>query len=139
MKSLRHVLLAVLFASICATATVAAEQGAEPAAPGPVVINKAAFPVTVASGDYELLNIVQDFPPGTGVGNHKHGGHVLVIVLSGEITLREKGGERVVKAGESWTEQPGAVHSVVNAGKETVRVVASFLLPKGAEVTTLIK
>jgi quercetin dioxygenase-like cupin family protein len=45
----------------------------------------------------------------------------------------------VVKTGESWTERPGDVHAVVNAGTVTTRVAISILIPKGAEVTTMLK
>jgi len=55
------------------------------------------------------------------------------------MTLREKGTEKIVKAGESWTESPGNIHAVVNAGTATARVAAVFLLPKGAEVQTMVK
>ena len=117
----------------------AAETDARPAAPSPIVVYKSKFPIGVGSGEYELLSVIQDFSPGVGVAAHKHGGYVLVTVLSGEITLRQKGGERVVKTGESWTENPGDVHSVVNAGTGTTRVAISVLLPKGAELTTIVK
>lgn len=88
---------------------------------------------------YDLLTIIMDFPSGAGVPRHIHGGSVLVTVLSGEITLKEKGGEMVKKTGESWTEKPGDEHAVVNAGTATVRVVVTMLLPKGAEATTVVK
>jgi quercetin dioxygenase-like cupin family protein len=80
-----------------------------------------------------------DFPSGAGVPRHIHGGSALVTVLSGEITLKEKGAEIVKKTGESWTEKPGSEHAVVNAGTATVRVAISMLLPKGAEATTVLK
>ncbi len=44
-----------------------------------------------------------------------------------------------VKAGESFTEQPGKIHAVVNKGKTVTRIIASELIPKGAEETTLVK
>lgn len=105
--------------------------------PNPKVIYKTSFPVVVKEGDYELLTIVQDFPSGSGVLPHFHGGYVLVTVLEGEITLQEKGAERKVKTGESWTENPGAVHAVINQGVANTRVVAVILLPKGAAATTM--
>jgi len=43
------------------------------------------------------------------------------------------------KTGESWTEKPGDEHAVINAGKATVRVAVSILLPKGVEATSLVK
>jgi quercetin dioxygenase-like cupin family protein len=86
-----------------------------------------------------MITRILEFPAGAGNPNHMHGGNVLVTVLGGEMTLREKGTEKIVKAGESWTESPGNVHSIVNAGTTTARVVAVFLLPKGAEITTFVK
>jgi quercetin dioxygenase-like cupin family protein len=44
-----------------------------------------------------------------------------------------------VKTGDSWTENIGDQHSVINAGMVPVRVAVSILLPKGAEFTTLVK
>lgn len=119
--------------------TPADEKAGQVTAPNPVVVHMSKYPITVGGGEYDLLTIIQDFPAGAGVAAHKHGGHVLVTVMSGEITLREKGTERVIKTGESWTERPGDVHAVVNAGTETSRVAISILIPKGAEVTTMVK
>jgi len=93
----------------------------------------------VQTGEYELVGTIIDFAPGAGVATHKHGGYVLVQVLSGEVTLREKGIEMIKKQGDSWTENPGNEHSVINAGSVTARVAVSILLPKGAEATTMIK
>jgi quercetin dioxygenase-like cupin family protein len=112
-------------------------QVAQP--PAPKVIYQASLPVVVKAGDYDLLTVVQDFPPGSGVPPHFHGGYVLVTVLNGEMTLKEKGRERIIRSGESWTENPGDLHSVVNAGATAARVVVNILLPKGAEATTIIK
>ncbi len=103
----------------------------------PNEIHKHSFPVAVKTGDYDLLSIVLDFPPGSGFLPHFHGGYVLVTVLEGEISLQDKGAERKVKTGESWTENPGDVHSVINRGTVNTRVVAVILLPKGASVTTM--
>lgn len=136
MKQLLFLSLMVLFWTSVAAAD---EQGGQASIPGPNVVSQAKYPVNVGSGDYDLMTTILDFPAGAGFGNHTHGGHVLVSVVSGEMTLREKGTERIVKAGESWTEAPGNVHAVVNAGTATARVVAVFLLPKGAEVQTMVK
>jgi quercetin dioxygenase-like cupin family protein len=139
MKTVKQVLLAALMLFLLISAATADEKGGQSMAPSPVVVNMSKFPITVAGGDYDLLTIIQDFPAGAGVATHKHGGYVLVTVQSGEMTLREKGVERVVKTGESWTERPGDVHAVVNAGTVTSRVAISVLIPKGAEVTTMVK
>ena len=106
--------------------------------PGPAIAHQAKYPITVQGKEYDLLTLIIDFPNGAGFPEHFHGGNVIATVLSGEITLKEKGTERVVKTGESWTEAPGAVHSVVNKGAPA-RVAVSMFLPKGAEVQTPVK
>jgi len=140
MNAVKRILIVILMMFIwIATATADEKSGQAAAAPSPVVAHMSKLPITVGGGEYDLLTIIQDFPAGAGVATHKHGGHVLVTVLSGEITVREKGAERVIKTGESWTERPGDVHAVVNAGTTTTRVAVGILVPKGAEVTTMVK
>lgn len=139
MKILKQLLFLALVVFLSSSVAAAEEKGGQAAAPGPTVVSQAKFPLTVGSGEYELITRILEFPPGAGIANHMHGGHVLVTVLSGEMTLREKGTEKVVKAGESWTEYPGNVHAVVNAGTATARLVGVFLVPKGADATTMVK
>jgi quercetin dioxygenase-like cupin family protein len=106
--------------------------------PAPVIAHQAKYSITVQGNEYDLLTLIIDFPTGAGFPEHFHGGNVVATMLSGELTLKEKGTERVVKTGESWTEAPGAVHSVVNKGA-SARVAVSILLPKGAEMQTPVK
>jgi quercetin dioxygenase-like cupin family protein len=108
------------------------------AAPSPVVVDSGTCSVTVGGAEYDLITIVQDFPAGAGIAAHQHGGNLLVTVITGALTLHESGGDRVVKAGESFTESPGNTHSVVNAGPSQARIAISVLLPKGAELTTMM-
>lgn len=139
MKILKQVLLLTLVAFFWSSIATADEKSGQTAIPGPNVVSQSKFPLNVGSGEYDLMTSILEFPAGAGMANHMHGGYVLVTVLSGEMTLREKGTEKIVKAGESWTENPGNVHAVVNAGTAPARVVASFLIPKGAEITTIVK
>ena len=140
MKILKQLLFLVFMMFLWISVAAAAdEKSGQAATPGPTVVSQAKYPLTVGSGEYDLITRILEFPAGAGNPNHSHGGNVLVTVLSGEMTLREKGTERIVKAGGSWTESPGNVHSIVNAGTTTARVVAVFLLPKGAEITTFVK
>ena len=139
MKTGQRLFFITLMTLLLASASLAQEKGGPTALPAPTTVQQGKFTITLQSGEYELISIIFDFVPGAGVPKHKHGGQVLALVLSGEMTVREKGTERVVKAGESWTEDPGNEHSVINAGKVTARVAASMLIPKGGEVTTIIK
>ena len=138
MKSVKLFSLVCLALMLLVSATTAQEKADQIAIPAPSVVNQAAFPITLQAGGYDLLSIIFDFPPGSGFPNHLHGGHALVTVLSGEITLREKGTERTIKAGGNWTENPGDIHSAVNAGDTPARVAVSLLVPKGAKPTTII-
>jgi quercetin dioxygenase-like cupin family protein len=139
MKSVKLFSLVCLVLFLLVSTTIAQEKTDQIAMLAPSVVYKAAFPIAIQAGGYDLLSIIFDFPPGAGVPNHFHGGHALVTVLSGEITLREKGAERIIKAGGNWTENPGDIHSAVNAGGTTARVAVSMLVPKGAEPTTIIE
>lgn len=109
------------------------------AAPGPNFVGNAKFPISVKAGDYDLITQVVDLPPGGMIPKHTHGGPVVAQVIAGAITLTDAMGTKTYKAGESFTENPGVVHSGVNNGSVTARVAVSYLIPKGAEVTTMVK
>jgi len=119
MKIVKQSLFLVFMMFLCISVEAANEKDHQAATPVPTVVSQSKFPLTVGSGKYDLITNILEFPAGAGVANHVHGGNVLVTVLNGEMTLREKGTEKVVKASESWTEYPGNVHSVVNAGIAT--------------------
>jgi quercetin dioxygenase-like cupin family protein len=142
MRTFRRVLPLLLVTLITAFTAAADDMAGKTTAPaplGPTATYQAKYPIPVQGGDYELLTVILDFPPGAGVPRHFHGGYMVVTVLSGELTLTEKGASRVVKTGDSWTENIGDQHSVINTGSIPTRVVVTTLLPKGAELTTLVK
>lgn len=139
MKRAKQHLFLALASLLLVSVVMAQEKATQVAATGPVTVQQAKFPITLKGVEYDLQTIIIDFPKGSGMPKHVHGGYVLVTVLNGEITLKRESEEKIIKAGESWTENPGAVHSVVNAGDATARVVVNILLPKGAEATTIIK
>lgn len=111
-----------------APAAVAPASGDAAAAPGPVA---------ELTGEFELVQLIVDFPPGTWTPAHTHGGMLLVTVLKGEQTVRdEQGNAKIYKAGESFTETPGEYLEIGNAGQELVTVSAAALLPKGEAIST---
>ena len=138
MKTVKLFSLVCLAMLLLVSAATAQEKTGQSEMSAPSVISKSAFPVEIQAGGYDLVSIIIDFPPGAGFPEHFHGGYALATVLSGEITLREKGTERTIKTGGSWTESPGNVHKAVNAGSTSAKVAVSMLLPKGAEATTII-
>jgi quercetin dioxygenase-like cupin family protein len=139
MKTIQRLFLIGMLMLLSASLSLADEKITSNSMPAPVIFKNAMLPVSLQSGDYNLVGTIFDFAPGAGVPLHKHGGQVLVLVLSGELTLRENGVEKTIKQGESFTEYPGNEHSAINAGNVTARVAVSMILPKGAEATTIIK
>jgi quercetin dioxygenase-like cupin family protein len=107
--------------------------------PGPTVPFKGDYPMTVAAGDYDLVNLVLDFAPGAEIPLHYHGGPALVLGMNGALTLRPEGGqEHILKPGDMMNEKAGARHVMINTSGAPARILAGVLLPKGAEVTTLV-
>jgi quercetin dioxygenase-like cupin family protein len=98
--------------------------------PAPTVIAHSQFPITVEAGNYMLLGAYFPLSPGEYISYHSHGGPDLVTVLDGEVIEHEPGGDRTVKAGESWINQAGERHAVTNGDAKT-HLWASALLPKG--------
>jgi quercetin dioxygenase-like cupin family protein len=94
--------------------------------------------MTESLGNFEAIQVILDFAPGSRSPVHSHGGPVLVTVLEGEVTYRpeETGVETDYSAGEFWTEEAGALHVASNAGQENARVAALYLVPEGASMTT---
>ena len=106
--------------------------------PGPVVRYTTRFVgVTPPASQFEIVEQVLEYARGAGSAFHSHGGPVFVTVIEGEMTYRELGKQGVVvKAGETYRELLGQVIDASNAGPERARVVAAFLLPAGATLTT---
>src|SRR5215207_5350448 len=103
MKSIARclIMLSVLLLVACVPIQAPA---APPAAAAPVILG----PMGELAGEFELVQLIVDFPPGTWTPAHTHGGMLLVTVLKGEQTVRdEQGAEKIYKAGEAFTETPG--------------------------------
>lgn len=107
--------------------------------PGPSTIHALGrMPLGQDAGPIEeTQSLLLDFAPGAWTPLHSHGGLTLVRVLEGEMTRRRGGAEDRFKAGEGWVETPGDVHSAGNTGGTPARVLVTFLLAKGAPLTTV--
>ncbi len=127
--------LSILLLSACVP--IQPPVAAPAAAPASASDAAVAAPGTELTGEFELVQLIVDFPPGTWAPAHTHGGMLLVTVLNGEQTVRDaQGVEKVYKAGESFTETPGEYLEIGNAGQALVTVSAAALLPKGANLST---
>src|SRR5690348_7244031 len=83
-----------------------------------------------------LLAVEVGYPPGAASPPHTHAksAFIYAYVISGEIVSKVNDGKtRTYRAGESWSEQPGAVHSVSRNASKTkpARLLAVFVLDTG--------
>src|SRR6476619_6128944 len=82
----------------------------------PPTANAATGPVAASAGEFELVQLIVDFPAGTRTPSHTHGGELLMTVLNDEQTVRDaQKAEKTYKAGESFTETPGEYLEIGNA------------------------
>ena len=104
--------------------------------PGPTTRHQFRAEGLPISEPFEIVHLVLDFAPGAWTPAHTHGGQGVVTVLDGTMTRRSEGTEAVFRVGESWVE-PGVVHEAGNATANRATVMVTFLLPKGAPLTTV--
>ena len=92
-----------------------------------------------------LIAVEVDYAPGAASPSHTHAksAFIYAYVISGAIESKVNDGEtRIYRAGESWSELPGAIHSISrNASKtEAAKLLAVFVLDTNDDhLTTPIK
>jgi len=77
--------------------------------------------------------VVVTFEPGAESPPHRHPGSVLVYVLAGEVESGLDGEPaKTYRAGEGWTEHPGALHRVAkNPGNQPAKLLAVLVHDEG--------
>jgi quercetin dioxygenase-like cupin family protein len=87
---------------------------------------------------FEAVQLVVDFPVGSGVARHFHGGPAYITMLEGEMTMSiGNGAFRTYPAGESFVEPYEVVAEGSNPSAAPASLLVTYLLPVGAAVTTL--
>ena len=92
-----------------------------------------------------LIALEVDYAPGAASPSHTHAksAFIYAYVISGAIESKVDDGEtRIYRAGESWSEQPGAIHLISrNASRtEPAKLLAIFVLDTNDNpLTTPIK
>jgi quercetin dioxygenase-like cupin family protein len=92
-----------------------------------------------------VLAVEVDYTPGAASPSHTHAKSAFIYAygISGAIESKVNDGEtRIYRAGESWSEPPGAIHSIThNASKtEPAKLLAVFVLDANDNpLTTTIK
>ena len=147
LEPLNQPVQAVNMGSVDAMTVVAypVPHGAKPTVPvagqpAPATPNKTLYTFTLdslpISGAYSLVQQVLDFAPGSQTAKHRHGGPGVITVLQGQVTLNRDGAEKTYKVGDSFSETPGQTLQAFNRGSTELIVVATYLLPDGAQLTT---
>jgi quercetin dioxygenase-like cupin family protein len=99
------------------------------------------FDQAIANFPGKSLRVVEvDYAPGAASPPHSHAksAFIYAYVLAGEIESKVNEGENhIYKAGDSWFEPPGAIHSVSRNASKTMpaRLLAVFVVD--ANETTL--
>jgi quercetin dioxygenase-like cupin family protein len=85
----------------------------------------------------EIVIGTATLPPGSSIGYHTHPGDEAGYVLKGNLTLKVQGQpDRPLKAGDSFFNPRGAIHSVVAAGPDGGTAVSSWIVDKGQPLAT---
>jgi mannose-6-phosphate isomerase-like protein (cupin superfamily) len=81
---------------------------------------------------YDISTLLAVIKAGGTSGRHAHPGAELTYVVSGRPILKIDGkADKALKAGDSFTIAPGAVHEVVAQGSEPVVLVLSYVTERG--------
>ena len=88
-----------------------------------------------------LVAVEVDYPPGAASRPHTHAksAFIYAYVIDGAIKSKvNDGATRTYRAGESWSEPPGAVHSISQNASKTkpAKLLAVFVLDTGEQVLT---
>ena len=128
-----HWIGATLVAAVALAAGVALGQDL---APGPVPRAQSTFAVLDPPNPAELVQAVLDFPVGTAVAPHTHGGAAYITMLEGELTVQGPDGTHTYRAGDAFMEHPGHVYAAYNPGDRPASLVVTYLVSPGVPVTT---
>ena len=88
-----------------------------------------------------LIAVVVDYPPGAASVPHTHArsAFIYAYVVSGEIQSKVNDGKmRTYKAGQSWSEPPGASHPISRNASKTkpAKLLAVFVVDTGDKALT---
>ena len=84
----------------------------------------------------EIVIGTATLPGGTAFGYHTHAGDEIGYVLKGTLTLKIRGQpDRSLKAGDSFFNPRGAVHSVI-AGSDGATALSTWIIDKGQPFAT---
>ncbi|MGD9895310.1 MAG: cupin domain-containing protein [Dehalococcoidia bacterium] len=107
-------------------------------APGPVPRVQSTFEPVSLPVPAEIVQAVLDFPAGTVVPPHVHGGTAYITILEGELEVVGPAGSKTYRVGDTLVEQPGEIFAASNQSDTTASLVVTYIIPKGAPTTTVV-
>jgi quercetin dioxygenase-like cupin family protein len=132
-------------ASILRTATVAAFLAAPslaqdttpiPVDPMPPITRSVLQTLQVEDSGFEATLVLVDIAPNTAVGRHTHPGIVSAYVVYGSIEVEIDGeAKKRFASGESFKVPANTIHDE-RTGAAGAKIVASFVIPAGAPLST---
>jgi quercetin dioxygenase-like cupin family protein len=76
-------------------------------------------------------------PPGAAVGYHVHPGEEVGYIIKGSVTWKVRGqADKTLKAGDSFFNPRGSVHSIVSADSGDSTVISTWIVDKGKPMST---
>jgi quercetin dioxygenase-like cupin family protein len=88
------------------------------------------------SGKEVILGTVV-LPPGAAVGYHVHPGEEAGYIIKGSVTWKVRGQpDKTLKAGDSFFNPRGSVHSIVSADSGDSTVISTWIVDKGKPMST---
>lgn len=131
-------------AAFCATVAIFASTSAAAHGPGDVVKPNFEQAIPNLPGK-SLIAVEVEYPPGGASVPHVHAksAFIYAYVVSGAVESKVNDGKlRIYHAGESWTEPPGASHSISRNASKTkpAKLLAVFVVDSDDKaLTTPIK
>jgi quercetin dioxygenase-like cupin family protein len=130
--------LRTLLAGLTAAAILAPAADAEPAPPSPgqTPAVRSVFDQPTNDSDKSLKAVTVSYLPGAKSDAHHHAksAFIMAYVISGAIRSQVEGEPaRVYHAGETWSEAPGAHHTISEnaSATEPAELLAVFLVDSG--------
>jgi quercetin dioxygenase-like cupin family protein len=130
----KSIVIAAIATLVAANAAFA--QQPAPAAPASGIKRTLLQKVEIPGTNFETVLALAEVAPNASSGRHTHPGPETGTVTEGEMLLLVDGQpDRTLKTGDSYQIPAGTSHDV-KAGGMGLKVVAAYMVPKGAPLAT---
>src|ERR1051326_4457315 len=131
---------ALVIAALFTVSIVCASPIAQAQAPAPAVKRTVLLRHDTPAPGFEAVLVRVEIPAGGREGRHTHPGLAIIHVEEGTLSLDYEGKPTTdYKAGDSAVIEAGKIHEGINKGSTPVKVIATFVIPKGATLTAPAK